>query len=156
MRAAASFVTMPPELDPRRCSARHRLDLGGDLAQDRNMRGLGIVARIGGVKPVDIGEQHQRVGADHLRHARGKPVVIAKTYLRRRHRVVLVDDRQRLEEQQLLDGRARVQMPAPLLGIVGGEKNLRHRDAVLGRHLLIGMGETDLPSGGSGLFFLEP
>ena len=46
-------------------------------------------------------------------------------------------------------------MPAPLLGVFQGQQDLRHRDAVAGQRLLIGMGETDLAGRGGGLFFFE-
>ena len=49
--------------------------------------------RIGGVQAVDIREQHQAIGARHLRHARGQPVVVAVANLGGRHGVVFVDDR---------------------------------------------------------------
>jgi hypothetical protein len=61
------------------------------------------------VQPVDVGEQHQHVRADHLRHARGQPVVVAVADLLGGDGVVLVDDRHDAELQQRLDGRAGVQ-----------------------------------------------
>ena len=54
-----------------------------------------IAARIGGVEAVDVGQQHQQVGADHLRHAGGQPVVVAVADLLGGHGVVLVDHRRR-------------------------------------------------------------
>ena len=51
------------------------------------------------VEPVDVGEQHQAVGADHRGDARGEPVVVAVADLVGRHRVVLVDDRDRAERR---------------------------------------------------------
>src|SRR5260221_10305810 len=46
-------------------------------------------------------------------------------------------------------------MAAALLGVLGGEQDLRHGDAVPGERLLIGMGEADLPGCRGGLLFLE-
>ena len=55
----------------------------------------GSIGRRRGVEPVDVGEQHQAVGADHGGDARRQPVVVAVADLGGRHRVVLVDDRHR-------------------------------------------------------------
>ena len=54
---------------------------------------LGFVGGRRGVEPVDVGEQHEQIGADHGGDARGEAVVVAIADLARRHRVVLVDDR---------------------------------------------------------------
>ena len=53
-------------------AARHRFDLGRDGGDFGNMRGVGIARRIGGVEPVDVGEQHQAVGFHHARR-RARP-----------------------------------------------------------------------------------
>src|SRR5580700_9316326 len=47
----------------------------------------------------------------------GESVVVAVTDLAGRHRVVLVDHRHRAELQQFLDGRARVEITPPFLGV---------------------------------------
>ena len=47
-------------------------------------------------------------------------------------------------------------MAAPVFGIVEGEQDLGHGDAVAGEGLLIGMGEADLAGGGRGLLLLQP
>ena len=114
-----------------------------------------IAARIGGVEPVDVGEQHQRVGADHLRHPRGQPVVVAEANLGGRDGVVLVDHRHRTERQQLFDRRARVQMAAALFGIVGREQNLRDADVVPAERFEIGVRKANLAGRRRGLFFFE-
>ena len=56
-------------------------------------RGVGIECRRRGVEPVDVGEQHQQVGAHHGGDARRQAVVVAVADLGGRDRVVLVDDR---------------------------------------------------------------
>src|SRR6185437_2237687 len=131
------------------------LDLGADLAQLGDVARGRVAARVAGVEPVDVGQQHQRIGADHLRDARAEPVVVAEANLRGRHRVVFVDDGHRAEREQCLERGARVEMAAALLGVLGREENLCDRDAVLRQRLLIGMGEPDLTRSGGGLFFLE-
>ena len=47
-------------------------------------------------------------------------------------------------------------MPPPLLGVVGGQQDLRDGDAVARERLLIGVREPDLPGRRGGLLFLEP
>ncbi len=54
-------------------------------------------ARIGVVEPVDVAQQHQRVGADQMRHQSREPVVVAEPNLVGGHRVVFVDDRHRVQ-----------------------------------------------------------
>ncbi len=116
----------------------------------------GIAARIGGIETVDVGEQHQRVGADHLRDARRQTVVVAEADLGRRDRIVLVDHRHRAEREQLLDRGARVQVTAALFGVVGREQNLRDADVVARERFEIRVREADLPGCRRGLFLFEP
>ncbi len=78
-------------------AARHRLDLGRDAGHSGMNSRLRVARRIGGVEAVDVGQQHQAVGARHLRDARGQPVVVAVADLGGGHGVVLVDDRDRAE-----------------------------------------------------------
>src|SRR6266446_4109189 len=47
-------------------------------------------------------------------------------------------------------------MPAPLLGIVGGQEDLRDGNAVAGERFLVGVGEANLPGGCGGLLLFEP
>ena len=93
---------------------------------------------------------------DHLRDARGEPVVVAEADLGGGDRVVLVDHRHRAQRQQLREGRAGVEMAAALLGVVGGQQDLRDGDAVPRQRLLIGVRQADLPGRRGGLLFLEP
>ena len=114
-----------------------------------------IVARVGRVKAVDIGQQHQHVGARHLRDAGGEAIIVAKADLGSGDRVVLVDDRHGAEAEQLGEGGAGIEMAASLLGVFQGQQDLRHRDAVASQRLLIGMRKTDLAGRRRGLLFLE-
>ena len=61
-------------------------------------------ARRSGVEAVDVGEQHQAVGAHHAGDAGRQAVVVAVADLGGRDRVVLVDDRHRALRQQRGDG----------------------------------------------------
>ena len=56
----------------------------------------------------------------------------------------------------VLERRARVEVAAALLGVVGRQQDLRDGDAVPRQRLLIGMREADLAGGGRGLLLLEP
>ena len=135
--------------------AGHGLDLGRDLTHLGHQGGTRIAARVGGIQPVDVGQQHQRIGADHLRHPGGEPVVVAEADFIGRHGVVLVDHRHRLELQQGLDGVARIQMAPALLGVAGGEQDLGDGGAVARHGLLIGVREADLTRRRGGLLLLE-
>ena len=118
-------------------------------------RGGGIAARIGGVEPVDVGQQHQRVGADHLRDARGQPVVVAEADLR----VATVSF-------SLMTGTA---PSASKLSKVARALRWRRRSSVSSgvsricatpmpcraQRLEIGVRQPDLPGRGRGLLLLE-
>ena len=119
-------------------------------------RALGIAARIGGVEAVDVGQQHQHVGADHLRDARRQPVVVAEADFGRGDRVVLVDHRHGAQRQQLREGGAGVEVAAALLGVVRGQQDLRHGDAVARQRFLVGVRQADLAGRGRGLLLLQP
>ena len=70
--------------------------------------------RIRVVEAVDIGQQHQGVGADQMRHQRREPVVVAEPDLVGGHRVVLVDDRDRVQRPQPVQGALGVGVLHPL------------------------------------------
>ncbi len=78
----------------------HRLDLGRDLADFRNQPGRLVLARIGGVEAVDVGEQDEGVGADHGGDAGAETVVVAEADLVGGDGVVLVDQRHRAPPEQ--------------------------------------------------------
>ncbi len=60
------------------------------------------------------------------------------------------------EPQQRADRAAGIQMPAPLLGVVEGQQDLRDGDAVARQRLLVRMGQLDLPGRRGRLLLLEP
>ena len=50
--------------------------------------------RIGGIEPVDIGEQHQKIRPDVFCNDCAEGVVVSDTHLRSRNGIVFVDDGQ--------------------------------------------------------------
>ncbi len=92
---------------------------------------------------------------DHLRHARRQPVVVAVADFGGRHGIVLVDDRHRAQRQQGIEGAARIEVAAALLGVAQGQQNLRDGDFVRLQQLLVGMREANLTDRRSRLTLLE-
>ena len=120
---ASSLVRMPPR-DSSEAAAPAIASISGVMRSTTGMKlRVRVERRRRGVEPVDVGEQHQQVGAHHGRDARGQPVIVAIADLGGRDRVVLVDDRHRLHLEQRRDGGARVEIAAALLGVAE-----RHQD----------------------------
>ena len=136
--------------------AGHALDLGRDALDQRNEIGGHARLRRRVVEAVDVGQQHQQVGARHGGDARREPVVVAVADLVGGDGVVLVDHRHAAPFEQLADGRARIEIAAALLGVAQGEQDLSGRDAVPAERLRPGARERDLPDRGGGLRVLEP
>ena len=90
---ASSLVCMPPR-DSSEPALPAIASISGVMrSTSGRKRASGSCAGGAGVEPVDVGEQHQQVGAHHGGDARGEPVVVAVADLGGRDRVVLVDDR---------------------------------------------------------------
>ena len=105
-------------------------------------------------KPPGLGDFRRivvKVGSSLLVDAGGEPVVVAVADFRRRHGVVLVDDRHRAPFQKLVDGRARIEIAPPLLGVLQGDQHLPGRDAMARENLRPDAGEGDLADRGGGL-----
>ncbi len=71
-------------------------------------RAVRIVAGIGSVETVGVGQQHQQVRLDQQRHLRRQGVVVTETELVGRGGVVLVDDRHYFPVEQTLESVAGV------------------------------------------------
>ena len=155
MRAATILVVMPPVPTPD-AERPAMASISGVISRTSWMkRAPGRALRVGAVEPVDVREQHQAVGRGHLRHARRQAVVVAVADLGGRHRVVLVDDRQRAERQQRLEGGARIQVAAALLAVLERQQHLRHRHVVPLEQLLVRVRQADLADGRRRLALLE-
>ena len=115
---ASILVCMPPR-ESSEPAAPAIASIAGVM---RSTSGTQLRLRIAGgrrvVEPVDVGEQHQQIGARHGGDARGEAVVVAVADFVGGDGVVLVDHRHRAPFQQLVDGGARVEIAAALLGVL--------------------------------------
>ena len=107
---------------------------GGDLA---DQLGVGVLARIAGVQPGDVGEQHQALRAHEMCDQRRDPVVVAETDRVVGDGVVLVDDGHHAELQEPLECAARVEVLGALEEVERCEEELTGDDAVSGERLLV-------------------
>ena len=107
------------------------------------------------VKPVDVGQQHQQIGAHHGGDARREAVVVAVADFARRNRVVLVDHRHRAPFEQARDGRARVEIALAFFGVAERDQNLPGADAMAAQRFRPGARQFDLPDGRRGLAVVE-
>jgi hypothetical protein len=97
-------------------SARGAHDRGPDVLDhvvERRRRLAG--ARRLAVQPVDVGDDHEQLGADQVHDRRGEIVVVAEADLLGGDRVVLVHDRHHAEPQQRVQRVARVEEALALL-----------------------------------------
>ena len=83
----------------------------GDLVYGVVASGRGIRRGVGGVKPVDVGQQDKLVGADGDRDLRCQPVVVSVPDFVRGNGVVFVDNRNDIQPDQLLQCGPAVQVP---------------------------------------------
>ena len=84
-------------------------------------------------------------------HERCEPVVVAETDLVRRHRVVLVDDRDDPELEQPVEGATGVGVVAAPGHVVGGEEHLADGEPVGTEGVLVCRDEGSLPHAGGRL-----
>ena len=75
---------------------------------------------------------------------RGQPVVVAEPNLLGRHRVVLVDERQRPHLEQLVQRALGVSVVRASHDVFGGQQHLADGDAVLGERLGVAVHEQPL------------
>jgi hypothetical protein len=103
---ASILVRMPPR-DSSEAAPPAIASISGVIsAMFRGTSRAGIEMRRGRVEPVDIGEQHQQVGAGHGRDARRQPVIVAIADFGGGDRIVLVDDRHADLQQLAIVARA--------------------------------------------------
>ena len=136
-------------------AARHRLDRRRDALDCRDVPRRRVARRRRRVEAVDVGEQHEEIGADHRRDARCEAVIVAVADLRGRDGVVLVDHRHGAHLEKLHRRRARVQVAPPLLGVGEGQQDLPGGDAVVRQDLGPDARQRNLADGRRGLALLE-
>ena len=102
-------------------------------------------------KPGDVGEQHEELGADQVRHEGGQAVVVAEADLLVGHRVVLVDDRDHAKVDQMAQGPARVQVLGAVHEVERRQQHLAGEEAVRLEAVLPEPHEAMLADGRDGL-----
>ena len=110
-----------------------------------------ILARIRGVKRIDVRGQHQPARFDKDRNLRGEEVVVAESDLVGRGRVVFVDHRHDVPFEQLLQRLTRVHVAGTRADVVRGQEDLRGLDAVCGEKVVVVVVDLTLPDGGRSL-----
>ena len=155
MRAAETLVSAPPVPTP----ARPTEPISTPASASPNGTcgdALGAVeVRRPRVQRVDVGEQHEQVGADELGDEGGEPVVVAEADLVGRDRVVLVDDRQDAQREQAVHGALGVRARGRVLEVARGEQHLAGDDAVAVERVLVAEDEQVLADGCRGLLGRE-
>ena len=138
---------------PAAAAARATPDLlqFGEIAHLVDRTGLGVVAGITRIQAIDIGEQHQLLGADRHGHQGGEGVVVAETQLVGGEGVVLVHDRHHAPGQQLFEGAAGVLVAAAGGQVATGEQHLGHGQTADGESVLVESHQAPLAHGGGGL-----
>jgi hypothetical protein len=115
--AARILVIMPPG----RCWSRRRRPSPPAPDRRRRLRARTwrrVLARVGRVQALLVGQDDQRIGLDQVGHQRAQRVVVAELDLVVDDRVVLVDDRHHAQLEQGEQRRARVEV-ALAVGQVG-------------------------------------
>ena len=82
------------------------------------------VVRRSRVEAVDVRQQHEGIGLDHLRDERGEAIVVAETQLAGGHRIVLVENRDDAEAEETRQRRAHVRVVVAAHHVVRGQQNL--------------------------------
>jgi len=109
-------------VEPTESESKEELDRFVDAKNHRDKLCVRVVGRGRGVKPGDIGEQNQEVGAGHGRDAGGEAIIVAVTYLVCRDRIVLVDHGNSVEPEQCAQSLAGVQITPALFGIAKSQQ----------------------------------
>ena len=117
----------------------------------RDVLGLGVEVRRRVIESIDVGQQHQAVGARHGGDAGGEAIIVAIADFVGRHCVVLVDHGHRAPFQKFCDRRAGIEIAAALLGVLQRHQNLSGADAVRAEHFRPDPRQRDLPHCGGAL-----
>ena len=158
MRAGARSQTRSTQLGLHAATAQRTTDATCHGIQCRiigagfeDQLGIGVVARVGVVHAVAVGEDHQQIGFHQVGYQRGQGVVVAEADFIGDHGVVLVDHRDHVEIHQGAQGTARVEIALAVGEIVVRQQHLCGTPVVLGKARLPGLHQGHLANGGSGL-----
>src|SRR5690606_32955803 len=103
------------------------------------------------IERVHVGEEHQQVGVDQVRHERGETVVVTEAELVGGDGVVLVDHGQDAELQERGDRLVGVAIAGPTDDVVHRQQDLTGGDLVPGELTLVVVGQQTLSHGGGRL-----
>ncbi|MNV20013.1 hypothetical protein D3C71_1108980 [compost metagenome] len=110
-----------------------------------NQLRLRVIARVGGKQPLLIGEQQQFIRTGQNRGQRGEIIVVANFDFSRRHRIVLVNDRNDVVIQQRTQSVARIQEAFPVFHVRAGQQHLAHVNTVDREQLFPQLNQSTLP-----------
>ena len=133
-------------------AARQRPDVVIQPLHHRDKPGIGVFMGVAVIQAVDIRQQDQQIRPDAGRHHGGQSIVIPDADLLGGDGVVFVDDGQRPQLQQPLQGHVEILPPPSALGDVRpGDEQLGHRVVILGEQLVVRIHQLALAHGGGGL-----
>ena len=150
-RAATSLVRIPPVPTVEEVPPALSISAASTPRTVGIERRLRVAARVAGVEPLDVREDHEQVRADEDGDGRRERVVVADADLVHRDGVVLVDHRDHPVLQQRRQRVLRVDEAAPVGEVAAGEQHLGHLEPVAAEGLLPGGHQVALADGGRGL-----
>ena len=95
-----------------------------------------VDARVGREQAGSVGEQHEQIGPDEVRHEGGDAVVVADADLVVGDGIVLVDDRHHAQLAEATQGCAGLEIGRTSVEVVGDEQHLAGHDVVFGEALV--------------------
>ena len=107
--------------------------------------------RVGSVQTVNIRQQHEQIGVNAGRDDGRERIIVADAELCDGNRVVLVDDRNRIQLQQALDRVPEILVPDWVGDIVRRQQDLCDGVAVFGEQLVVGIHQLTLTDCGGSL-----
>ena len=137
--------------ESRALAAAQGADIVVDAVHTLNEGGGGILVGIGGKETVDIGKEHQHIGAHADGYEGREGVVVANADLLGSNRIVFVDDGKHLHLKKSLHSVLKVAVTLLVAKIVCGEQDLRHGMVVFREQLVVGVHQLALTHGGGRL-----
>ena len=122
-----------------------------DFGHPMQQHGVGMGMGVGGVQPVDVRQEDQKVRVNALRHDGGQGVVVADDDFVGGDGVVLVDDGQGVQLQQPVQGVGKVLPPGLVGGVVPGNQQLGYGVVVVTEQLVVCIHQLALSHGSGGL-----